>query len=263
MATKKRATKKSTKATTQIEPIDIQRVQLKRLDVTIIGDTPLVTHSWSEKARLEMLAKQMQIPLPKTAKDPVDHFLRAMYRLDDGNYGIPAVAIKRTMVTACVDLVNVTKAGAMRAFRVLGERGHTHAAFCGLKTPMDLLKIVSPNPPTMREDAVRLAGPSRTADLRYRPEFSPWGAMISIDYNPDSITAESLISLLNFAGFSIGLCEFRQEKGGDLGAFHVADAKEHRQVLKWANAEPKEPELPDTEAWRAGLDELRRREKAA
>lgn len=231
--------------------IEIPAPKQKSLQVSIMGDTPLMTHSWSQKARLEMLAKQMKISLPKEAKDPVEQFLRSLYTLDDGHYGLPAIAIKRAMVTACTDLTNVTKASAIRAFRIRGERGHTHAGFCGLQTPMDLVRVLSPNPPHMREDAVRLSGVGRVADLRYRPEFWPWAMQLDVDFNPDLIREDSLLKLLQHAGFCIGLAEFRQERGGDLGSFRIADQTERAKITKWRKAEPKEPELPDVEAWMA------------
>jgi hypothetical protein len=42
------------KQTTQIE---LPPINLEIIEVTLIGDTPLISHAWSEKAKREMLGK--------------------------------------------------------------------------------------------------------------------------------------------------------------------------------------------------------------
>ena len=70
MATKKTPVKKpaAAAALVQVElpPIDVQHIQVR-----VVGDSPLITHRWSEKARKEMLDKQMKkAKSAKEAKDP-------------------------------------------------------------------------------------------------------------------------------------------------------------------------------------------------
>ena len=43
------------KATTEV--IEIRPIQIKKATVHIVGDTPLIMHAWSEKAKREMLEK--------------------------------------------------------------------------------------------------------------------------------------------------------------------------------------------------------------
>jgi hypothetical protein len=72
----------------------------------------------------------------------------------------------------------------------------------------------------MVEDNVRLGG--KTADLRYRPYFSGWSILLKITHNANVITQEQVVNLLNLAGFSVGIGDWRPEKDGNAGRFHVA-----------------------------------------
>src|SRR5262249_50923726 len=151
---------------------------------------PLIVHAWSQKAREEMLRKQMKLPVHRETKNPVEAFLRSMYRTDENFYGVPAVGVKNAMVTACTSVEGITKTAARQAFIIVGERGKTKAAFADILSPQDLVRILSPNPPTLREDMVRLAGIGNTADLRYRAEYWPWGAKLVIRYNANVLSLD-------------------------------------------------------------------------
>lgn len=78
----------------------------------------------------------------------------------------------------------------------------------------------------MREDVVRLSGPQRPADLRYRPGFDSWYADLTIHFDRARMNAQSAIHLIESAGLYIGIFEGRREKGGEWGAFHVQSQPE-------------------------------------
>ena len=73
---------------------------------------------------------------------------------------------------------------------------------------------------TMREDPVILNG--KTADLRYRAEFTNWSCTLMIRYNKNTYSPEQIINLFNTAGFGVGVGEWRVERNGSNGMFHVA-----------------------------------------
>lgn len=85
--------------------------------------------------------------------------------------------------------------------------------------------------PRMREDVVRLGGPSRSADLRYRPEFPEWRTALEVTYVKSSLTRESLLSLVDAGGMGIGIGEWRPEKRGEFGTYQV-DASREVEVLR-------------------------------
>ena len=47
------------KANTEV--IEIRPIEIKKVTIRIVGDTPLIMHAWSEKAKRMMLEAQMGI----------------------------------------------------------------------------------------------------------------------------------------------------------------------------------------------------------
>ena len=45
-------------ATAKKETVAIRPIKLKKIPIRIVGDTPLIVHAWSEKAKKEMLDTQ-------------------------------------------------------------------------------------------------------------------------------------------------------------------------------------------------------------
>jgi hypothetical protein len=82
----------------------------------------------------------------------------------------------------------------------------------------EMLEVIGE--PRPREDMVRVG--MGTADIRYRPEFPTWRIPATLRFNADVISAEQLANLLNVAGFGVGIGEWRPEKNGQYGRFHVA-----------------------------------------
>jgi hypothetical protein len=233
--------------------IEITRLQTAQFELMLYGETPLIVNAWTQKAKLEMLKKHMQIPTIREAKDPFEQFLATIYRFEDGEYGFPVVAVKEAMATATTDMEGIFKTQVYRNIFVTGRRGFQVAAFCDLLSPIELAELFSPNPPTIREDVVRLAGMQRTPDLRYRAEFFPWALRLNVSYVQSFIRDADILNLAEKAGFTIGLAEWRQEKGGSNGRFHVATQEERKQVAKWIKAGHQEPQRIDVEAWRESV----------
>lgn len=216
-----RRVKESTKVARAVAPtgeVELPRLNLLTMKVTLIGDSPLIVHRWSEKAKKEMRDKQMKKAKPaKEAKNPDQDFKEAMYRLADGGHGFPVVGFKAAAVTACTSIGGVTKVAARQAFRVKGE----------LTSDGEMARIEGAEP-KMREDMVRIA--QGTADLRYRPEYFPWHTELTIVYNANMMSHEQILNMLNTAGFGVGVGEWRPEKDGQAGLFHVADEDEVQAI---------------------------------
>jgi hypothetical protein len=174
------------------------------MELKIEGDSPLICHAWSNKAKRAMLDKQMRkAKQGKEAKKPEKDFEESLYKYPGGGYGFPAAAFKAAAVGACTFIANLTKITARGGFHVIGE----------------LIKIEG-SKPTPREDMVRIA--MGTADIRYRGEFKKWSVRLRIRYNAAVISPEQITNLFNTAGFAIGVGEWRPQKGGSYGMFHVA-----------------------------------------
>ena len=189
-----------------------------------MGDTELIVHASADKAKKEMLDKQMgNASAGREKKDPVRDFEDSLYRIEGGGYGFPSVGFKNAAVTACTSLAGMTKVAARQAFFVLSEKGWTIRAFDGEKMRQDLVRIEG-GEPEMREDMVRVG--MGTADLRYRASFWPWSAIVRVRFNANVLSAAQIVNLFNTAGFAVGVGEWRMEKDGQSGSFHVATLKE-------------------------------------
>lgn len=184
-----------------LPPINIQSVEF-----TLVGDSPLIVHAWSEKAKRQMLDKQMKkATKAKDAKDPQADYEACFYYTPAGKYGFPTIGVKAAMVGAC-RFVDMKMTEARGAFHIDGE----------------MLEVTGQ--PRMREDMVRVG--MGTADIRYRPEFPEWSIATRVKFNAAVISPEQIANLLNTAGFAIGIGEWRPEKNGSYGRFHVGTSEE-------------------------------------
>jgi hypothetical protein len=79
---------------------------------------------------------------------------------------------------------------------------------------------IQAGPPKMRQDMVRVG--MGTADVRFRGEFTQWAVDLTVSYNAAALSPEQIVNLFNLAGFGVGVGEWRPEKDGGYGRFHVA-----------------------------------------
>ena len=200
------ATATAKKKTTEQIGIIIPQIAIQRLMVKVVGDSPLICHAWATKAIQSIKDKQAKKATKgKEVRDPQADYESAFYRTEDGAAAMPSVAFKSAAVSACRDL-DMKMTEARGRFHVEGE----------------LVEIIGE--PRFREDMVRVG--MGAADIRYRPEFVKWSAILPITYNSTQISPEQIINLLNVAGFGVGVGEWRPEKNGQYGRFHVASENE-------------------------------------
>jgi hypothetical protein len=187
--------------------VEVPGIDILRVNVRIVGMSELVMHAWSEKAKKAMLDKQTGQPAKKREfKDPQRDYEEAFYRLPDGRPCFPSIAFKAAIVSAARQVDGLPMTFLRGALHIDGEF-----------VPIE-------GEPRMREDTVRVG--NGTADLRYRPGFPEWSATLPIRLNRRALKLEQLLALINQAGFSVGVGEFRPEKNGAWGMFRVDDVEE-------------------------------------
>ena len=217
-------------ATKKVEIVEIKPLKIEEKNITIVGDTPLIVHAWSEKAKKEMLEKQQKKTKTKgkDIRDPFSEFMNACYWITEkpeesteeafyeavsngAKFGFPVIAIKKAAQSTLYRLKAIPNQMGMRgAFFIEGVGDY------------QLGEIITPEPPEIREDMVKIGGVSKTSDLRYRPMFKNWKMNLKIKYNTNSdITFEQIVNGINLAGFMNGIGEWRPEKDGPYGQFHV------------------------------------------
>lgn len=199
--------------------IDIPPLNIESIKVAVIGDSPLICHAWSAKAKKIMLDKHMKkASTGKPAKDPWQDFCETLYWLDgmpekpteddviNGRFGFPTIAFKSAAITAVTTIGSMTKVLARQVFHVVGEYA----------------EILGPAP-SQRFDICTVG---MTTDTRFRAEFEHWGAVLEIQHNANVISAEQVLSLIEAGGFGCGIGDWRPERDGIHGRFHVARADE-------------------------------------
>ena len=208
--------------------IEIKPINIVTTTVRIAGDTPLIMHRWSEKAKRMILEKQMKKTKSsaKEAKNPIEDFIESIYWMEGkpseyteeafeeacrngARFGFPVTAIKQaTISSAYRNGITKDMASLRGAFFIAGEGS-------------ELLAEVKGCTPTMREDMVRVG--MGVADIRFRGEFSGWYMDLQVSYNANgAYTLDQIINLINVGGLSCGIGEWRPEKDGNYGMYHVA-----------------------------------------
>lgn len=221
--TSKKTPKKTAKKDSEGKVFVIPKFRQELMDIYIIGTSPLIQHQFSEKAKRQMLDKQQKkTKVGRDIRDPEAEYLASMYKDENDNYAFPSVAFKSAFVSACAQVPDVTKVYARQVLHVNGEFTRIYG-----------------KPPRMREDVVRLSGPSRPADLRFRASFDDWWARLRVTLNANTLTPEQVVDLFAIAGFSVGVGEWRPERDGQSGTFRIANAKEQAKLEKLVAAEEK------------------------
>lgn len=210
-----------------VEVVAIKPIEMQTVEITIQGDTPLIMHAWSEKAKHMMLEAQQGKAKgkKKEAKNPVEDFINSMYWLTEppteytedafeaaiakgAKFGFPVTAFKQAAISAAYRMGWVKdKMGLRGAFFIESDFG-------------EMVEIKS-DVPVIREDTVRVG--MGTADLRYRGEFRSWSATFRVKYNINGqFSLENIINIINAGGTICGVGEWRPERDGQNGMFHVA-----------------------------------------
>jgi len=209
-------------ATKTKETIEIKAINIKEAEITIFGESELVTNRFSEKAKQQIRAAQGKEPkVGREKRDPFREYIQSMYWItpmltiyteeemdkairEGAKFGFPAVGIKESAVS-----------GAYRA-GLTKDKVSVYGAF---HINPAMIEIIS-DPPIMREDAVRLGNGS--VDLRYRGVFTNWSMIFTIKYNANVYSLEQLVTFIQYGGFGVGIGEWRTEKGGPWGVYRVS-----------------------------------------
>lgn len=219
-------------ATTKKETVEIKALDIRKVNITLVGDTPLIVHKWTEKAKKEILDGQQgkSKGKKKEYKNPVADFINSLYWLKNepdtegldeteceeayakaiangAKFGFPVTAFKKAAISAAYrNGWSKDKVSLQGAFFMHSDDG--------------MCVEIEGDAPVMREDMVKIG--LGTADIRYRGEIRNWHVDLEISYNANGqYSLENILSMLNAGGYTCGVGEWRVEKGGQNGMFHV------------------------------------------
>jgi hypothetical protein len=187
--------------------ITLKPIKQEQITLTIIGISPLIQHKWGSESKKTLRDKHGgRKTKPRRIRKPKNEFKEATYFTDEGDYGLPAMAVKSAMIAAAHKDIGIEKTLLRKAL------------FLNCADSNNILKM-NCSEPVMREDTVRVG--SGSTDLRYRPEFSEWSIEVSFIFDAELLRPEDIINLLDRAGFGCGVGEWRPQKGGEYGRFMV------------------------------------------
>ncbi len=200
------------KAKTETDAITIPELRQGIASLRIIGTTPMFQNRMANKARLSLFVGSKK----KTAAEkvvikhaPFDEYRNSaeMMAVGPTALGLRVIAVKSAMCTAALETAGITKSSAQRLIFM----------------PGDLVPLYGT--PQLRLDVVRSADINRTPDIRSRCYLPRWGAEVEIRYITPQLSVQSIVALLSNAGITVGVGDFRQEKGkGAFGSFRVIGA---------------------------------------
>lgn len=232
------------------EVVEIRPVEMNTVKVKIVGDTPLIVHAWSFKALMELYKFDAGLK-KKLPRNPVAEVAAALYWMDadrdpfpklpfnlmsngkeeyrklldkyvsyteedfardtaGARFGFPVTAIKQAAINAVYrNGMYKNKVSLQGAFFIEGEGEN------------QLVEIKTPTPPVIRQDNVKVGMGS--ADLRYRPQFDTWCIDLIVRHNATGkLSLSDVINAISIGGCLNGIGEWRVEKDGQYGLYHVA-----------------------------------------
>lgn len=190
------------------ETIEIKPPEVETVIVTIVGDTPLIVHKFTEKAKKEMRDKQAKkAKQKKEARDGDLEFEQAKYKMENGKDGFPALAVKQAIIGSARFVEGLPMTILRGTVFVLAD-----------ETDTGLIEIKAKKCEKV-EDMVRVGMGS--SDFRYRPYYYGWSIELKIKYDKAVLSLEQVLNLLTRAGLSQGLGDWRPERNGQNGMFHI------------------------------------------
>lgn len=233
------------------EPISLARLLSKqptfqRFRIWVVGDTPLICHAWSTKAKQEMLAKQAKAVKPgKEARDPEQDFVDSLYEMGEGTgkFGFPATGVKNCILSAAHKDRGIARTNVLAALWIDHEMISVRPALAKAICDMPLVRIWGSDP-VMREDMTKIgSGLNKIANLAYRAQFTTWAIRLTGRFDVSTLNATQLAFLIQQSGMASGLGEWRNERKGMFGAFHLANESEEAAWEKYAAGKGSLPKI--------------------
>lgn len=233
------------------ELISITPIKKRLVKIRIVGDSPLITHNWDVKAQREILEKEMGIKkIQKMKKNPYEDFASSAYWLNKmpdpitkesldeaiangARFGFPLTGVKQAAISAAYRMGwSKDKASLRGAFFIEPEVDGYYSGDMEIsedQKQIDIIPNVFHSTPmieikyeklSMRCDPVKVGMGS--ADLRYRAEFDGWYADMTISFNENGDkNIDQIMSMIQAGGYICGLGEWRPERDGQYGQFHI------------------------------------------
>lgn len=197
------------------DSITVLEIQQGRVEFCVLGTSPLIFNRMTAKARRDLLLGTEKKNKAERAANlkhtPPDEFRNSAGRIEGDDTParlcIPAPAFKGALASAALDMPGTRKSEIGRLSWVEGY----HIPIFGR--------------PELLMSVVRSADIAKTPDIRTRAILPEWACRVTISFVRPILKETAVANLLAAAGVTIGVGDFRQEKGkGSFGQFRLVDA---------------------------------------
>jgi hypothetical protein len=217
------AAKKSTPVESSIS--NILTVSTGVVSCYIVGTSPLILNRMSEKAKHELLLPKGRKSAVERATSlkhvPLDEYRASAYTLKAETaptwLAHKSTAFKKAICTAALDMPGAKKAQIGRLTFVEGEFVPIYGV------------------PRLHMAITRSADINKTPDVRTRATVPAWACVLRVTFVKPLIQAQAVVNLLAAAGITMGVGDWRQEKGsGSYGQFRIAteDDPEFQAIVR-------------------------------
>lgn len=199
--------------------VSISAPDIRLLEIGIRGTTPLVINKFSAKAKQIMMDTQMAGSTAKSrkAREPKDFealYNGARHVSTEGWDGIHAAAFRNAAISACRACGFVMTKAKLAIF--VEPDGFDADDL----TP--LVRITEGTPQNVVSPCKNQSG---VIDLRPRPTYFPWAAVLRIRYDAGILTQSDVANLVMRSGMQVGIGEGRpdskQSAGVGNGLFEI------------------------------------------
>lgn len=187
----------------QLNPI---KTRLLKIDVESYPESTYIQHRLNTDTVDDFTKREFGKSDKKKIRDLDKEYESCFFYTENKKHGVPVAAFISAILDSCVAL-NIPKTKVKRAIRLLGDI-----------VEIKYKKI------NRRKDTVRRGGINKTPDIRHRPEFVEWSCQLLIQFDEEQVTPEQVINLVNYAGFTSGIGDWRPsapKSTGTHGMFKV------------------------------------------
>jgi hypothetical protein len=227
--------------TPQPDVAEIVEIEVRTIEVEIVGKSPLIVNNFGAKGAQQMederaLTAEEKLSRKKSGKKPIDaaeierRYQAARCIDSKGRDCVRAQWIKGALISAS-KYPDVSIASTKLRGAIYVEGDLLPIIYSPLpKTESDERVTYDGKRPGLARDIVRVGKfGAKQPDIRYRPQYDDWSVKFKVTFEPKLISLGAVYHLIRRAGMSVGLGEWRPEgpgggKGGQFGRFDLSDA---------------------------------------
>ena len=175
----------------------LQPISVGTIRVQIKGKTPLLMDKFPDEVKKGILAKQAGVSKgnKKKTRDTKQETQEAIHVTSTGQIGYPAFGFKK---------------GMMECTSFVGDKMFSKKLVSGAVKIMNVEDGLIPieyGKQTVLEHNVG-------SNTKFSPMFNNWSCELKIEYDQNNISAQDIVTLLNYAGFYNGIGAWRPKSGG-------------------------------------------------